>query len=163
MRYKIAEAENIDCKDFENIKSICLGSGRLYYVLCDDMPYLSVEVDIFSVFSSAVIFYGYLVIGNYYDGVYIIDLNDLSVKKKDIYGYFGDFEVTENVLYVLGGENITAYDKELNEIWVSDALAVDGIVCGGIENGAMDISCEMDPPGGWVDRKIDITSGKIFR
>ena len=32
--------------DFENVKKIIIGSGRLYYVYRDDIPYVSVEVNL---------------------------------------------------------------------------------------------------------------------
>lgn len=41
-------------------------------------------------------------------------------------------------------------------------MAIDGVKFQEMLNDEiMSISCEMDPPGGWVDRMIDIRSGEI--
>ena len=68
--------------DFENVKKIIIGSGRLYYVYRDDIPYVSVEVNLLDCsehFTDSIIIGDNLFIGNYYEGVYIIDLIDFHV------------------------------------------------------------------------------------
>ncbi|MCR4651563.1 MAG: hypothetical protein K5662_07375 [Lachnospiraceae bacterium] len=151
--------------DFENVKRISLGSGKLYYVYCDDMPYVSVEVnmpDCGESFTDSLIIGDYLLIGNYLDGVYIINLVDFQVKIIKVDGYFGYFVASKECIYILGSENVIAINKDGNTVWVSDYLAVDGIVCNGIEGHYMNVSCEMDPPGGWVNKKIDLLNGKVI-
>ena len=160
MEYRLGDT---NLEGFESVKKIKLGKGRNYCVYRDQEPYVSVEVDYYSCFSDAVIFHDYLIIGNYYEGLSVIRLEDLAVEKKDIKGYFGYFEIYDDVLYVLGCEDITAFDKHMDELWVSDFLAYDGIVCDGIDGNIMSISCEMDPPGGWVDKRIDILTGAVLK
>ena len=151
--------------DFENVKRIFLGGGKLYYVYRDDIPHVSVEINLLECgesFTDSQIIGDYLFIGNYYEGVYLINLVDFQVNKIKVDGYFGYFVASKESIYILGCEKIIAINKDGIIIWESDYLAVDGIVCNGIEGNTMNISCEMDPPGGWVDRKIDLLNGKVI-
>ncbi len=151
--------------DFENVKKIIIGSGRLYYVYRDNIPYVSVEVKLLDCsehFTDSIIIGDNLFIGNYYEGVYIIDLIDFQLKKIRVDGYFGYFVVNKEFVYILGCEKIIALNKDGIIIWESDYLAVDGIVCNEIEGNSMKVSCEMDPPGGWVDKKINLLNGKVI-
>ena len=148
--------------EFENVKRIGIGTGKIFYVYKDDTPFLSVEVNILigDFFIDSIIFGDYLYIGNYYEGVYVINLKDFTFNRVSVDGYFGYFVKNKDCIYILGCENIIAFDRDANIVWKSDQIAVDGIVCDGIEGQIMYISCEMDPPGGWKDMKIDILTGK---
>lgn len=76
--------------------------------------------------------------------------------------YFGYFVTTTDAVYVLDGTGIIAFRANLIEKWRNHNLAVDGVTFGGIVNNQiMKVSCEMNPPGKWVERKIDIHTGKI--
>lgn len=154
MLYKIEDNEVFD--EYSNVNKIKLGSGHMVYVSCNDNPYLSVEIDGFSFFNDAVIFSDYLILGNYTNGVYIINLKKIEVQRVAIEGYFGYFELTDDILYVLGCSNILAFDRNLQLIWKSGDIAVDGITLEKIENGIITVNCEIDPPGGWIQRKIKI-------
>ena len=157
MNYRCEETYN---EEFENIKRIALGSDRSYYIYRDDKPYVIIEVRLFECFSDTVFFHDHFVIGNYYEGVYIINMLDLKVIHKDISGYFGYFEIIDDNLYVLGCNNITAFDSCMNEKWTSKDIAVDGVILKEIEGDSIVVSCEMDPPGGWVNKRISLSSGK---
>ena len=148
--------------EFEDVKRIGIGTGKIFYVYKDDTPFLSVEVNILigDYFIDSIIFGDYLYIGNYYEGVYVINLKDFTFNRVSVDGYFGYFVKNKDCIYILGCENIIAFDIDANIVWKSDQIAVDGIVCDGIEGQIMYISCEMDPPGGWEDMKIDILTGK---
>ena len=98
MNYRCEEKYN---EEFENVKSIVLGSGRFYYIYRDDKPYVKIEVRLFDFFSDTVFFHNYFVIGNYYEGIYAINMLDLEVKHKEILGYFGHYEIIDDNLYVL--------------------------------------------------------------
>ena len=66
-----------DIEDYQ--KHIYLGEGQYYYILCDEEPYLVVGVDKIEYFSDAVLFYEYLVIGHYQDGIFIIQMDNLEI------------------------------------------------------------------------------------
>lgn len=167
MNYRCEETYN---EEFEYIKSIVLGSGRFYifgsdrfyYIYRDDKPYVIIEVRLFDYFSETVFFHDYFVIGNFHEGIYVINMLDLKVIHKEISGYFGSFKIIDDVLYVLGCNNITAFDSYMNEKWISEDIAVDGVLLEEIEGDSMVVSCEMDPPGGWVTKKISLSDGKLI-
>lgn len=49
----------------------------------------------------------------------------------------------------------------MNILWKNAELACDGVIVHGISDDGknLNVSCEIDPPGGWVDKKVDITNG----
>ena len=161
MNYKVNNEYNCE---FENVKRIGIGTGKIFYVYRDNMPFLSVEINLLigDFFVDSIIVGEYLYIGNYYEGVYVIDLKDFTFNNISIDGYFGYFVNNQDYIYILGCENIIAIDIDARFVWKSDNIAVDGIVCNGIEGHIMYISCEMDPPGGWEDMKIDLLTGKTI-
>ena len=158
MNYRCEETYDAE---FENAKSIKLGSGRFYYIYRDDQPYVRIEVRFFEFFSDTVFFHDYFVIGNYDEGIYVIRMCDMNVIHKKISGYFGHFRIIDDCLYVSGMNNITAFDACMNEKWTSEDIAVDGALLHEIEGDSIVVSCEMDPPGGWVDKRIRLSDGKL--
>ena len=166
MKYRCEETYT---EEFENTKRIVLGSeykvfgsDHSYYIYRDDKPYVIVEVCLSDHFSDTVLFHDHFVIGNYYEGVYIIDLLGLNVTHKDISGYFGGFEIIDDDLYVLGCDTIIAVDSHMTEKWTSEDIAVDGVLLKEIEGDSIIVSCEMDPPDGWVDKRISLSNGKLI-
>lgn len=159
MKYHIDDPE--ECS-IENIKKIALGTGKTYCIYSEDDPVALVEINAYGCFTDAIIFNDHAIIGNYYEGIYAISLSDLNVRNIKIKGYFGYFEINKDVLYVLGCENIVAFNPDLEQLWESDDLAVDGVICEGIEDDTMMISCELDPPGGWIGRTISLIDGRVI-
>lgn len=147
--------------DFECVKKIMLGGDRFYYVLKNGDPFLRVEVDLTSsAFDTAVVFHEYLCIG-VEDKVFFIDMNSFECRQICIPMYFGSFYIYRDMLFVLSGTGVIAFDSKIHEIWRQSMLAVDGVVAEKIENdNVLVLSCEMDPPGGWVTKKVNIFSGK---
>ena len=162
MLYKIIDDNDEKSIYFENTKCIEFGCGCNYYVLKADEPYLKVTTNS-GYFNDAIIFNDYICIGLYTDGLRIVNLNDFSIKNLDIDGYFGYFYINNDELYVLGCCNVTALDKDINIKWKSPNIAVDGILFNDVINDIMHIQCEMDPPGGWVERQIDLRTGSVVR
>jgi hypothetical protein len=74
--------------------------------------------------------------------------------------FFGHFGPADDVLFILGWRNVVAVDKTLTVRWVSKGVAVDGITWRGREGNRIQISTEMDPPGGWVDVVLDALTGR---
>ncbi len=65
-------------------------------------------------------------------------------------------------LYVLGMNNITAFDSCMNEKWISENIAIDGVTFNKTEGYTMVVSCEMDPPDGWITKRISLSDGKLI-
>ena len=160
MEYRIMESAD---PMYENVKSIHLGDGKRLFVYKGDEPFLAVDINILQCFFDAILFKEYLVIGNYYEGIWFINLNDLKVQNIKVNGYFGHFEIGEDRLYVLGCEDVMAFDDRMELLWQSESLAVDGVLCDDIDGDRMILSCEMDPPGGWVERVISLKDGSVLR
>ena len=162
MRYSLVSFEESDFEGREFVHEIKLGDGRFYYVLEENRPYLKVEVDTKQLFDDAVVFNKHLLIG-LFDEIIFINLLDFNIKRFEVEMYFGRFEIYKDFMYILVGNGIIAFDTNLNEVWRNLSLAVDGVSLIEIINDEiMSLSCEMDPPGGWVDKLIDIKSGEII-
>lgn len=73
---------------------------------------------------------------------------------------FGGFGEARDVLYVLGWRHVVAVACDLATRWVSHDVAIDGIVWRGVEADRIQLSAEMDPPGGWVDVELDAATGR---
>ncbi len=162
MNYELINLENsiFESDDFEH--EIKLGDDRYYYVLCDEHPYLKVEVGFKKLFDNAIIYNNFLLVGTF-DIVYSINLLDLRITQIDVEMYFGYFVTTKDALYVLDGRGIIAFDSSMNEMLRNHSLAIDGVTFNEMINDEiMSISCDMDPPGGWVDRKINVKRGEII-
>ncbi|MBD5470447.1 MAG: hypothetical protein HDR19_04880 [Lachnospiraceae bacterium] len=147
--------------DFDDANKIKLGQGRFYYVLKNGIPFLRVEVDLTSSsFDTAVVFYETLCIG-VEDKVFFIDMNNFICREICVQMYFGYFYTYKNLLLVLSGNGVIAFDNNMHEKWRQPELAVDGMVVNEIENdNVLVLSCEMDPPGGWITKRINIFNGK---
>lgn len=76
----------------------------------------------------------------------------------DLFGHFGPTD--GNVLHILGWRNVIAVGKPLVVCWVSRDVAVDGITWRGQDKNRIQLSAEMDPPGGWVDVELDAITGR---
>ena len=158
--YEIVETGGYSIEDFDNAKKIHLGTGSFYYVLKNGDPFLLVEVDTIYLFDTAALFFGYLCIGSG-DRVYFIDPESLECREIAVNMYFGDFYLHDDLLLVLDGEGVTAFDNKLREVWRQPDLAVDGVLAERTEDdNILVLLCEMDPPGGWVTKRIDILTGK---
>ncbi|MBX9720606.1 MAG: hypothetical protein K2X81_04335 [Candidatus Obscuribacterales bacterium] len=93
--------------------------------------------------------------------VYALDLHTGAVLFHQTLGsYFGSFEIDpiHHLLLVLTGEEILAFNQQLELLWAARGLAVDGIVCHEIGE-TLTVDAEMDPPGGWQRVTIDLDSG----
>lgn len=161
MKYKLIDLQETEFEvgDFEH--EIRLGDFGYYYVLFDDKPYLKVEVSIKNTFDNAIIYNNHLLIGSS-EKVYFINLSSFEITELEVEMYFGYFVVFKETIFILDGNGIIAIDEKLGEIWRNHSLAIDGVIFQEmLDDEIMSISCEMDPPGGWVDRKINIKNGEI--
>jgi hypothetical protein len=77
-------------------------------------------------------------------------------------GYFGHLYFNENLFYVTGSGSIYCIDERGNLIWQSPSLGADGILIERFNGNRIHGSGECDPPGGWKDFVLDITTGKLI-
>jgi hypothetical protein len=76
----------------------------------------------------------------------------------DVFGHFGPAD--GELLCVLGWRDVVAVDKTLAVRWISKHVAVDGIIWKSRHDERIQLSAEMDPPGGWVDVELDAITGR---
>lgn len=84
-------------------------------------------------------------------------VNTLSLDN-DLFGHFGPAD--GDMLCVLGWRNVVAIEKTLAVRWISKDIAVDGITWTKQQGDRIQLSAEMDPPGGWVDVELDTSTGR---
>ncbi|MDE7122433.1 MAG: hypothetical protein K2O42_09780 [Oscillospiraceae bacterium] len=148
------------------IQTVSFGSGKKYFILKDRKPYLMAEADAVSnFFDKACIFGKYLCIGTG-DTVIFVNLETLGSISMQVNFYFGYFFIYENMLYIASGTGITAVNASIQTVWKNEGLAIDGViiheVCKKENREYLRISCEMDPPGGWVEKHVNLTNGEIL-
>ena len=161
MQYELIELQEseFEADDFEY--TIKLGDFGYYYVLCDNKPYLKVEMELKKLFDDAVIYNNHLLIGAS-EKVYFVSMPDLKITEIEVEMYFGYFVLSKDAVYILDGSGIIAFNEKFEEIWRNHSLAIDGVILQEmLDDEIMSISCEMDPPGDWVNRKINIKTGEV--
>lgn len=66
----------------------------------------------------------------------------------------------EEILFAASAAGVLAFDRNMDLLWRNESLAVDGVTFGDIHGDVLEISCELDPPGGWVDKRLEILTGR---
>ncbi|MDE6733655.1 MAG: hypothetical protein K2J77_12385 [Oscillospiraceae bacterium] len=138
-----------------------LGSGKHYIVQVDGRDYLRVEVDDddWNPFNDGTVWRGYFCLGTGSE-IIAIDLTTFEYKRYSVDWYFGSFLEYEEMLFAASAAGVLAFDKNMDLLWRNESLAVDGVTFGGVFGEVLEISCELDPPGGWVDKQLDIQTGR---
>jgi hypothetical protein len=96
-----------------------------------------------------------------HDEVYALDIDTGAVTlHQALRSYFGSFRISpmHHLLLVLTGQDILAFNEQLKQLWSTQGLAVDGVVCQEISE-TLTVDCEMDPPGDWQRVTIDLKTG----
>lgn len=140
-----------------------LGSGKYYALEMNGQSFLRVEVDHddWNPFNSATVWGRFFCLGTG-SGIISVDLNTFEYRRIEVDFYIGYFYEYGGMLFAASASGVLAFDEEMNLLWRNETIAVDGVTVGGIENGTLCVSCELDPPGGWVDKRLDITNGKLL-
>ena len=126
------------------------------------MPYCHVIADTNHMLIEGVFCKDYLVIPSD-DIVLFISLIDFTVKEKVKPSYYvSDLLSANDVVYIFDCDGIIAINSDLEILWENHSLAIDGTkFVGFASDDIMEISCDMDPPGGWVDKRISIRDGAL--
>lgn len=145
------------------VRTIRLSNGAdISYTVYDesDAPFLQVLVPFtFNPFDTAYLFGDYLCVGCG-DWISFIDLECGRIQRTDMDLYFGYFYEYNGRLYVASAERVYCFNAAGDLVWRSGSLAVDGVVIQEIKDSRIYVSCELDPPGGWIDRVIDLNDGR---
>lgn len=134
---------------------------KFYTVQIDGRNYLRVKVndDSWNPFNDWVFWRGFFCLGTG-DEIIAVDLKSLEYKRYSVDMYFGCFSEYEEMLLAASAAGVLAFNAKMDLLWRNESLAVDGVTFGGVSGNVLDISCELDPPGGWVDKRLDIRTGK---
>lgn len=139
-----------------------INTANIYTVYKNKAPYLEVNVPFCNwnqAFNTAYIFMDSLCIG-LGEKVYFISIETGKIKEINVSMYFGYFYEHKEYLYVASGQNLYCFDCTCNLIWTSDTIAIDGVLVTNFEHDTMLVSCEMDPPDGWISRHLSLKNGK---
>lgn len=152
----IANSGEVPAKHF-----LKFGSGKHYAVRADSQELLRVEVDNddWNPFNDGIVWRGYFCLGTGGE-IIAVDLQTLEYKRYSVEWYFGYFLEHEEILFAASAAGVLAFDTKMDLLWRNESLAVDGVTFGDIRGGVLEISCELDPPGGWVDKRLDIQTGR---
>lgn len=141
---------------------LCFGSFDRRFILRDGAPYLCVWMPEKSLWveEDAILFGSFLLLGTQ-EAVYGIRLDSLTRAEFPVNGYFKEFLVLGKMVCVFDAEGIFALDEHLHMLWQNRHLSIDGVLFAGMQDAqTMRISCELDPPGGWTERWINLQNGK---
>ncbi|WP_270814620.1 hypothetical protein [Hungatella effluvii] len=138
-----------------------INTDNAYTVYKEGIPFLEVMVPRcdWNPFNTAYIFMSYLCIG-LGENVYFISVETGEVKRACVPLYFGYFCKYKERLYVASGEKLYCFNYACELVWISGSIAVDGITIINITDNGIEVSCEMDPPGGWVNRILSLEDGQ---
>jgi hypothetical protein len=98
--------------------------------------------------------------------VYLLDLETAHIRLRvPMHSYFGHLALDvdrggDEVLFLLGCDEVIAYGKTLDRRWHTKDVAVDGVLFDRVEGGRLWVRAEMDPPGGWFAVELDLATGK---
>ncbi len=93
--------------------------------------------------------------------LYDLDNNDTFYKLK-VSGYFGHLYFNDNLFFVTDASGIHCIDKAGMVTWTNESLAMDGVIINNFEGDQIYGSAELDPPGGWEDFVISLSTGKVI-
>ena len=97
------------------------------------------------------------------DAFHKIDILTFKSEKYDYErGYFGKFYQLADFLLVTTESRLYCFDKDFAMVWQTDEIACDGVLVHRYNDGYLDVDGENDPPGGWINYKIEFATGKVI-
>ena len=92
--------------------------------------------------------------------VFRIGLPRLEIREFPLDSYFGNFHPLDNSLLICSGCRLHHLDALGNPLWTSPELGLDGVLVSDVHDGVIEGQGEWDPPGGWVDFRLDLRRGQ---
>lgn len=107
------------------------------------------------------------VVFGYGEYVHFFNIGKERLKSLKLDGYFGHLYLAHDLEYerkdigilVASAGYLHRFTPMGDEVWKSTCLGIDGIIVLRIEYPNIVASGEWDPPGGWVNVKIDLETG----
>jgi hypothetical protein len=104
---------------------------------------------------------GNLLLVGHEEHFYLYDLvSKQNIVALSMSGYFSNFYIQNEYFYVSDAGSLFCLNKKGNVIWKNANLGIDGVIVEKFTEEEIHGSGEWDPPGGWVDFKLDLRTGK---
>ena len=164
LRGNIGEYELIkNCGEVAAEHSLKIGSGKFYALRLYEQNVLRVEVDNddWNPFNTGTVWGRFFCLGTG-SKIILVDLNAFEYRQIKVDGYFGYFFQYGDMMFAASASGVLAFDTEMNLLWRNENISVDGVLFHGVEDGSLCVSCELDPPGGRVDKRLDIATGELL-
>lgn len=130
-----------------------------YMVYKDSQPCLRVVVPAtWNPFDTVIIWRRWVCAG-FGETVAWIEIESGETRRMQLDSYFGYFYEHAGRLYIASGMSLYCIDSQEGLVWISEALAVDGVIVEEFLDETAKLSCEMDPPGGWRERRVRLADG----
>lgn len=102
------------------------------------------------------------------ENVYFFNTEQEEIKSYTLSGYFGhlypihdvEADFFEEHILVSSANDLLLFNINGDLNWISTTLGIDGVVVNDVIEGLIIGEGEYDPPGGWIDFKLDIKNGK---
>ena len=139
------------------------GFGKVYYIASDGIPFLEIETNpnSWNPFNAAWFFQQCFCIGSGNE-VYFIHLQTGKIKTVSCDMYFGSFHIHKDRLYIASSSRLFCFDSDCELVWKSEEIAVDGVIVNDFSETALSVSCETDPPGGWISCQLSLYNGELL-
>lgn len=150
-----------NCGEISAEHCLKIGSGKFYALRLHERNVLRVEVDNddWNPFNAGTVWGRFFCLGTGSE-IIIVDPNTLEYRQIKADRYFGYFFQYGDMLFAASASGVLAFNTEMDLLWRNEDISVDGVLFHGVEDGALCVSCELDPPGGWADKRLDIVTGK---
>ncbi|MFT3796608.1 hypothetical protein [Flavobacterium sp.] len=94
---------------------------------------------------------------------YLFDLKtQKNILSQEIEGYFCKIYFDEDKFFVTGASGVYAISKEGKLLWENNRLGVDGVLIGEINENALFLNAQIDPPDGWKGFRLNKKNGLEF-
>ena len=131
----------------------------------DNQPPLAFEIRYechYSPFREAVVAGNVLVVGHEAH-CYLFDLDaGQPMLSLEMDGYFGHLYVADGLIYIADAAGLFCIDQTGRIRWHTANLGIDGVVVSWISAAEITGSGEWDPPGGWIDFRLDRHTGRAI-
>lgn len=149
---------------YHHVPELIMGrQEKTYFIDMDGLPYLIIKIsnNTWNPFNTECLFKQFFCIGNG-DEVYLINLHTKETKTILCDMYFGYFYIYNNKLYITSNDRLFCFNHNCDMLWQTEKIAIDGVIVNGFSEKSLLVSCETDPPGGWIQYQISIFNGKIL-
>ena len=94
--------------------------------------------------------------------VFRIGLAELDTREYRLDSYFGSFYPLDHSLLICSACRLYHLDALGNVLWTSPEIGLDGVLVSEVSQFVIEGQGEWDPPGGWLNFRVDLNSGHLL-